>query len=301
MRGRFGSWIDGHARLLRWLSAGLAVVAVLVILRAFPFAQAVSELRDWIEGMGPSGPVVYGAIYAVAVVALVPGSLLTLAAGAAFGLAVGLLVSSLSSVAGASVAFLIARHAARKRVERLARDHPRFDAVDRAIRDGGWKIVAMLRLSPAVPFNLQNYLYGLTPIGFGAYVLASGLAMLPGTFLYVYLGHVSSAALGQGRGRSAWEWVALGVGLVATAALTVYLTKRARANLAERTDLGSEEERERRAEDRDVTGTSKTLAFVAMALLLTGFAVFTLIDPSVTEAWFRSVTGLAGDRSAGGD
>jgi uncharacterized membrane protein YdjX (TVP38/TMEM64 family) len=70
----------------------------------------------------------------------------------------------------------------------------KFAAIDGAIAEGGWKIVALLRLSPAVPFNLQNYLYGLTPIGFWTCWLTSAVTILPGTFLYIYLGHVA----GQG-------------------------------------------------------------------------------------------------------
>ena len=93
-------------------------------------------------------------------------------------------------------------------------------------REGG-KIVALLRLSPAFPFNLLNYALGLTHVRFPAYLLAC-LAMLPGTLLYVYYGKVFGdvvAASGGGGGKSPWEWALLGVGLVATVAVTALITR----------------------------------------------------------------------------
>ena len=113
----------------------------------------------------------------------------TVAAGALFGSVVGVVVVSLASTTGAALAFLVARYLARDAVLRWVRRNPRYDAIDRAIGEGGWRVVALLRLSPLVPFNLQNYLYGLTAIRFWPCVLTSWAAMLPGTVVYVYLGH----------------------------------------------------------------------------------------------------------------
>ena len=115
----------------------------------------------------------------------------------------------------------------------IAARNRRFGAIDRAIGEAGWKIVALLRLSPAVPVNLQNSLYGLTPIRFWPYVLTSWIAMLPGTFLYIYLGHVTGTALGGDRTRTTGEWVMLVVGLLATVVVTVYITRLARRKLNE--------------------------------------------------------------------
>ena len=107
----------------------------------------------------------------------------------------GTIIVSLASTTGAALAFVIARYLARDSVARWVRRSPRFEAIDRAIGEEGWKIVALLRLSPAVPFNLQNYLYGLTKIRFWPCVLTSWAAMLPGTLMYVYLGVVGRAGL----------------------------------------------------------------------------------------------------------
>jgi uncharacterized membrane protein YdjX (TVP38/TMEM64 family) len=170
-------------------------------------------------------------LYALAVVALVPASPLTVAAGALFGPVVGVVVVSLASTTGAALAFLVARYLARDAVLRWVRRHPRYHAIDRAIGEGGWRVVALLRLSPLVPFNLQNYLYGLTAIRFWPCVLTSWAAMLPGTVVYVYLGHagrVGLEALAGRRGRTPAEWILLAVGLAATVLVSLYVTALAR-------------------------------------------------------------------------
>jgi uncharacterized membrane protein YdjX (TVP38/TMEM64 family) len=178
--------------------------------------------------------------YAVVTVALFPASAITLAAGALFGLVRGVVLVSLGSTTGAALAFLVARYLLRDQVERYLASRPRLAAVDKAVGRGGWRVVALLRLSPAIPFNLQNYLYGVTSIPFGAAVLTSWIAMLPGTFLYVYLGVLLGegvrAAMGTPEMASAGKWALLGLGLLATVAVTFYVTRLARRALAEEMD-----------------------------------------------------------------
>ncbi|MEX2139439.1 MAG: TVP38/TMEM64 family protein [Pirellulales bacterium] len=217
----------------RWLVVLVLLGAVLMIVRSLPVDRAMVSVSDWIFQMGVWGPVVLALVYAVATVLFVPGTILTLAAGAVFGLGVGTVAVSIGSTLGASLAFLVARYVARDKIAAIARQNRRFGAIDQAIGAEGWKIVALLRLSPAIPFNLQNYLYGLTGIGFRPYVLTSWLAMLPGTFLYVYLGHAGGAAIATDRSRTPGEWALLAAGLVATAVVTVYITRLARHKLKE--------------------------------------------------------------------
>ncbi len=151
--------------------------------------------------------------------------------GLTWGVAAGLpLVSAVSTVT-AALAFLIARHFARARVEAFARRNATFAAIDRAVAQKGWRIVFLLRLSPVVPFSASNYLYGVTAVPFGPYVLASWIGMLPVTLLYVYLGAAGRAAIGGTRARSGWEWAALAVGLLATAAVTAWVAAVARREL----------------------------------------------------------------------
>ena len=225
---------------VRWLLATAAVAVLFGVMQVLPLGGGVDWLGARVEGLGPWGAVLFGAVYVLAGLLLVPGSLLTLAAGALFGLLWGTVVVSVSATAVTALAFLIARYMARDKVRSWASQNPKFAAIDAAIREGGWRIVALLRLSPVVPFNLQNYLYGLTPIGFWPQVVTSWLAMLPGTFMYVYLGYLgregAEDAADQGS-TPAGVWALRIVGLAATVAVTVYLTRLARRKLREQTAI----------------------------------------------------------------
>jgi uncharacterized membrane protein YdjX (TVP38/TMEM64 family) len=231
------SSVVNSAGKVRWVSALVIVVCLLLLLRRLPMERLVAALEEERTSWGNWGPVLFGLLYVALVVLLVPGSALTLAAGALFGRGLGTLVVSLASTTGAALAFLISRYLARQRVAAYVQHHPRLEAVDRAVSEGGWKIVALLRLSPLVPFNLQNYLYGVTGIRFWPYVLTSWLTMLPGTFLYVYLGSLgrqSLESIGAQRRRTPAEWTFLIVGLLATLTATLYLTRLARKALSQR-------------------------------------------------------------------
>ncbi len=232
------------AGVVKWISAALIVVALLVLVRALPADQAIDLLKSKVDDLGFWGPLVLGAAYVVAALAFFPGSALTLTAGAIFGLVWGTVTVSAASTTAAGLAFLIGRYLAREKIARQARKYPKFDAIDRAIGEGGWKIIAMLRLSPAVPFSLGNYLFGLTAIRFWPYLLASWVFMLPGTFMYVYLGHVGTeglrSAAGDERGKTPGEWALLGVGLLATVAVTFYVTRLARRAIREQTRIGQD-------------------------------------------------------------
>ncbi len=225
------SVVNRYAPAVRWIAIALIVLSVVLIVRQLPLGPAVELLERRIEGLGVWAPVAFGLLYIVAVVLLFPASTLSLVAGAVFGLVGGVIVVSIASNVGAALAFLIGRYLARARVARWLATSPRLRAVDRAVSEGGWKVVALLRLSPAVPFNLQNYLYGLTGIGFWTCVLTSWVTMLPGTVLYVYLGYAGRAGLeaaSGGRSRTPAEWALTAVGLLATVVVTVYVTRLAR-------------------------------------------------------------------------
>ncbi len=231
-----------NRRISTWVTRAsvlLALAGVVLVIRAAPVDLLLQALKSWIAGLGPWGPVLFALIYAVWAVAFLPGSALTLAGGAIFGLGVGFAAVICGATLGAALSFLIARYVAREKVSKMARSNPKFGAIDRAIGEGGWKIVAMLRLSPAIPFNLQNYLYGLTPIRFWPCVLTSAIFMMPGTLLYVYLGYVGGQGLAaaSGGGVSTERWALIGVGLAATVGVTVYVTKLAQKALAKQTNL----------------------------------------------------------------
>ena len=212
----------------KWIGLGFGIVALFVLWRLLPVQEWLESFQGWVKEKGVFGGALYGLVYIVAALLFVPGSILTLGAGYVFGLVSGTVIVSLASTATAALAFLIARYLARERVEKAARKNEKFAAMDRSIGKNGWKIVALLRLSPLVPFSLSNYFYGLTSVRFIPYILASWAAMLPGTFLYVYLGSIGKNA---GDKKSAWEWALLGAGLLATVAVTVILARVAKKEL----------------------------------------------------------------------
>ncbi len=178
----------------------------------------VGWLRRRVGGFGMAGPVVYGLAYVLGVVLFIPGAPLTIGAGVAFGLGVGTLLVSAASTTGAALAFLLARYLLRGRVERWVSGHERLAAVDRAVEHQGWRVVALTRLSPAFPFNLQNYAYGLT--------------MLPGTLLYVSLGVAGVELASAATGAASWGTTTLRVlGLAATVTVVVLITAAARREL----------------------------------------------------------------------
>jgi len=198
----------------------------------------VQSFAAWVDGLGAWGPAAFIAGYALAVAAFVPGSLLTLAGGAIFGVAAGTAYVFCAAVLGSSLGFLIARYVARSAVERRIAGNEKFAAIDRAVgRSGRW-IVFLLRLSPVFPFSLLNYALGLTSVRFLDY-LAASVGMLPGTLLYVYsgkaVGDVAALAGGAQRTRGASDFALLAVGLVATAIVTVLVTRIARRALEEAT------------------------------------------------------------------
>lgn len=187
-----------------------------------------------IQGFGPAAPGVFILIYALAVVALIPASLLTIAGGAVFGLLPGMAYALVGATLGSTGAFLIGRHVARRLVARRLAAMPRFVAIERAVSARGRRIVFLLRLSPVVPFNFLNYALGLTTISVWDFVVAS-LGTVPGAFVYAYAGKVTGEALAlAGKAevpKNASYYAVLLAGLVATIAATTVVTRTARRAL----------------------------------------------------------------------
>lgn len=173
---------------------------------------------------------VYIAVYVAASVLLMPGSILTLAAGFVFGLPLGVVLVSIGSVLGASAAFLVGRYLARDWVRARTAAMPRFGALDQATANDGFVIVLLVRLSPLFPFNLVNYAFGLTSVVFRAYFLASWIGMLPATILYVYVGSLAldlTELAARGFADLPASRYLLVAGFVATVLLTALITRRA--------------------------------------------------------------------------
>jgi uncharacterized membrane protein YdjX (TVP38/TMEM64 family) len=211
-------------RALLWAAL---IAGILFAVRYFG-SGPLRELLQWISGLGSTAPLVFIPLYVVACVLFIPGSILTLSAGFLFGVVRGSIYVSVAATVGATLALLIGRYFARQWVAARLANYPKFKAVDEAVAREGWKIVALTRLSPVFPFNLLNYAFGLTNVRVRDYVIASWAGTLPGTILYVYLGSAAGdltrVATG-GAERTPAEWALYAIGLLATIAVTVYVTR----------------------------------------------------------------------------
>ncbi|MDX2257130.1 MAG: TVP38/TMEM64 family protein [Pseudanabaenaceae cyanobacterium bins.39] len=213
------------------------------------FAQSVSTpqglapqefLRDalkWVEGSGYVGGIAFVLIYIVATVAFLPGSILTLGAGVVFGIVWGSVYVFIGATLGAIAAFLVGRYLARGWVSGKIAENQKFGAIDQAVAREGFKIVLLTRLSPIFPFNLLNYVFGITGVSLKDYAIAS-VGMLPGTVMYVYIGSLAGDLARIGGDNqptdSTLQWVIRILGLIATIAVTVYITRIARKALADK-------------------------------------------------------------------
>jgi len=223
---------------------GGALIALVALL---PVTSWLVAVVDWIHGRGPAGPATFAAAYVLAAVLFLPGSVLTIGGGFAYGPLWGLVLVSPVSVLAATAAFLLGRTVARRWVKRRLGQDPRLAAIDAAVGQSGLKIVLLLRLSPVFPFNALNYLLGLTRVRLRDFVLGSWIGMLPGTALYVYIGSLVTTASELASGSRPSTGLAghalLALGLAATLAVTVLLTRIARRSLGSALAKASSEER----------------------------------------------------------
>ena len=213
----------------------LGIVAVIALAGlGRQFGLFLERFAVWVDNLGSLGPFAFIAGYAAATLAFVPGSVLTLAGGAIFGLLNGSIYALTGATLGATLSFLLARYAAREAVERRLEGNPRFQALDHAVGQQGLKIVLLLRLSPIFPFNLLNYALGLTKIPLKSYLFAS-IGMLPGTVLYTYsgliIGDVARLAGGTGPERDVAYYAVVVLGLLATILVLATITRTAKQAL----------------------------------------------------------------------
>jgi uncharacterized membrane protein YdjX (TVP38/TMEM64 family) len=217
------------------LVVAVLAVAALAAVVLLPIGSLVSELAQSARAAGAAGVALFVLAYVVSTIAFLPGSLLTLAAGFAYGPVWGLLIASPASVAGATAAFLLGRSVLAEWAAARVGSSERMRSLQEAIAREGFVLVLLLRLSPVIPFNALNYALSLTRVRLGTYVLASFLGMLPATALYVYLGSLAPAAAdlsaSAGAGGSARTILYL-AGLAATVAVAVIVARLARRAIA---------------------------------------------------------------------
>ncbi len=216
----------------------LIVVAVLVARSEIGVREQTSRFVEWLQSQGSLGLVWLALAYIPASVFFFPASLLTLAGGFAFGIGKTVVAVSLGSTVGATAAFLAGRTLLRRFVEHKVASDVRFRALDAAVAEQGFKIVMLTRFSPILPFGLLNYSFGLTKVRLRDFVLASWIGMFPGTVLYVAIGSaaksLSDIAAGRSDGGTAQK-IFFAVGLLATLAVTIVISRIARKALKDAT------------------------------------------------------------------
>ena len=208
--------------LQKFLSVGLPVLGVVALIAVgFSFKSEIAGALNWfveyIDSLGQYGYLVFMGMYIVLEVFSVPAVPLSMSAGVLFGPVQGTLMVTTSATIAATISFCIARFVARDKVREMAKDNPKFAAIDRAIGNDSFRIVALLRLSPLLPFAIANYFYGLTSVKLQPYILASWLGMIPGTFAYVSAGSVGRSLMESGGAGPGQIWQAaagLGVAIV---------------------------------------------------------------------------------------
>jgi uncharacterized membrane protein YdjX (TVP38/TMEM64 family) len=218
-----------------WATGVAALSAVIVLLQFVPLQPVMDRLRGWVDALGPWGAVAFVTAFIVLTSLLLPGWPLNVLGGVLFGALWGGLLTSLASTLAAAVPFLISRYLARDLVMNAARRHPKFDALYGVFgEEANWKIVAAVRLSHALPYGLQNYLLGLTPVRLLPYVLTTCLISLPGIFMIAYLGDLGTSSVETSS--EGWPgWLLRGAGLLVAAAAIGYLGRIVRRALRRHT------------------------------------------------------------------
>ena len=206
----------------------VVVVAIIILAAKMGVGEKLGALQDWIRSLGVLGPLVFIVVYAVATVAALPGSALSIIAGAIFGPVLGVVTVIFAATLGASLAFLVSRYFARNSIEKWLEGNEKFRKLDELTARHGDIMVAITRLVPLFPFNLLNYGFGLTKVGFRTYVVWSFVCMLPGTILYV----VGSAAVAEAVREGKVPWLLVLV-VAMILGIIVVLGRQARKKLKE--------------------------------------------------------------------
>ena len=213
----------------RWLLIAVALLFIAggaSVVWGFSLGISAEALEAWIASLGIWAPIGFVLLYTVATVAMVPGGIFDLVGGVLFGSYLGSALDLLGGSLGAALAFLVARYIARDWVE--SRAGPRLQGVMRNVDEEGWRFVAFVRLIPVFPYNIVNYVLGVTRIPFHHYVLATVVFMAPSTVAYTWIGHAGRKAIAGDTENIRYALIALG--LIAIVLLLPRFFRRLRSN-----------------------------------------------------------------------
>ena len=212
-----------------WAAVGFLVLVLCLGWFLLPLREWIEALQSWLLGLGLWGVLIFISILIVVTFFPAPDWPLPIAAGYVYGFWAFPL--TYASIAFASVlAFLAARYLLRDKIRSLLDRRPKYRKLDKAVANDGWQVVVLMRLSPIVPFNLQNYVLGVTAIPFLQYLTATLIGIAPGIAIYVYFGIFSK---GLGEGPSVLDWALFCLGLLATIALAILVIRKTKTKFAE--------------------------------------------------------------------
>jgi uncharacterized membrane protein YdjX (TVP38/TMEM64 family) len=237
-----GQFFRRHKFAIKMLALISGLIVFMAVARMVPIEAPLGWLRRTADELDYWGPIAFVLTFVGLTVVLLPGWPLTVASGTMFGPIVGGLLSSIASTGAAAVSFLIGRYLARDWIATRIRRYPRLNAVYRTLgSDEGWQVFAAVRLSHSLPFGLQNFLLGLSPVRFGVYLLTTWLVTLPGIFFMAYLGHVAGGltAADSPEVYGPWYWAVRAGGLAVAGCALFFLGRVAFRAIREHTELRS--------------------------------------------------------------
>ncbi|KAF6253530.1 snare associated Golgi protein-domain-containing protein [Scenedesmus sp. NREL 46B-D3] len=185
-------------------AAGIAVLLGLFIATSLTLGRKdnLHKVLLWVHSHRIAGFVIFCLLYIWFTVLFLPPALLAACAGAIYGFLPAIPLVWVCAVVGETVSFLLGRFLLKRWVKELTADWPMWTALDAALSEDGWKLVALLRVSPVVPFSIINYALGSSSLPFLHYWWPSVFGIIPSLVIYIYLGSlaadVSSAISGGG-------------------------------------------------------------------------------------------------------
>lgn len=193
-----------------WGCGLVAALGLLYWLGPLGILTDQERVTAWLQGLGPEAAVIFMGLYIVATVIGIPGTVLTLVGGILFGLVWGTLWSVMGATLGAIGAFWVARYWLHDWFACRFRRHPLLQRIHNWVMQDPFRVVLTIRFVPISPFNLENYLFGLSSIPLKPYIWGTLLGIIPGTLVYTWLGITGQQALG---GEDPWPFVAALVSL----------------------------------------------------------------------------------------
>lgn len=178
----------------------MLAVALLIVVGVCLNQQGIFSadvLKNLLERHPVAAPVIFLLIYAIAPALFLPSIPITLAAGFFWGPVWGVIFSITGATIGACLPFFLSRHLLQDFI-RSKISAERWQWLQDKVNQHGWKAVAFTRLIPVFPFNLLNYLFGLTPIAFFQYLWSTFVFMLPACIAFVAFGSSLSELIMRG-------------------------------------------------------------------------------------------------------